>query len=135
MPYKQRRRCPLCQSVMLNLSDHLSRTHDLNCEERQPYLQMASQELRGEPLRKEPTKRETQHPLYPEFAFEHPFSMLVVGPTQSGKTHFVEEMFTSPVIRFPTEEDVRITWFYNHWQPHYEAMRDFGVEFERGLPD
>ena len=142
MPYKQRRRCPLCESVMLNLSDHLSRTHGLNCEERQPFLQMASQELQGEPLREEREEREeprtTQHPLYPEFAFQHPFSMLVVGPTQSGKTEFVEEMFTSPILHFTTEEDVQIIWFYNHWQPRYEALeRELGsqIEFERGLPD
>ena len=141
MPRKQRRRCPLCQSVMLNLSDHLSRTHGLNCEQRQPYLQLASQELRGEPPRKQSLReepRETQHPLYPEFAFQHPFSMLVVGPTQSGKTHFVEQMFTNPILRFPTDKDVRIIWFYNHWQPRYGALaKDLGpqIEFEQGLPD
>ena len=134
---------------MLNLSDHLSKTHGLNCEQRQPFLQMASKELRGEPLRgepeplrgePEPTKRtrETQHPLYPEFAFQHPFSMLVVGPTQSGKTDFVEQMLTNPILRFPTDREARVTWFYNHWQPRYEAMeRELGshIEFERGLPD
>ena len=136
MPRKQRRRCPLCESVMLNLSDHLSRTHGLNCEERQPFLQMASKELREEqeePLREEP--RTTQHPLYPEFAFQHPFSMLVVGPTQSGKTDFVEQMLENPILHFPTDKDVQVIWFYNQWQPRYEAMRDLGVEFERGLPD
>ena len=113
---------------MLNLSDHLSRTHGLNCEERQPFLQMASKELREEP-------RTTQHPLYPEFAFQHPFSMLVVGPTQSGKTDFVEQMLENPILHFPTDKDVQVIWFYNQWQPRYEAMRDLGVEFERGLPD
>ena len=141
MPYKQRRRCPLCQSVMLNLSDHLSRTHGLNCEERQPYLQKASQALRGEPLRKQSLREEprtTQHPLYPDFGFKLPFSMLVVGPTQSGKTEFVEEMFTNPILHFTTDEDVQIIWFYNQWQPRYEALeRKLGsqIEFERGLPD
>ena len=145
MPYKQRRRCPLCQSVMLNLSDHLSRTHGLNCKERQRYLQMASRELRGEPLRKqslreepEPSKRETRHPLYPEFAFQHPFSMLVVGPTQSGKTDFVEQMLENPLIDFPTDKEVRITWFYNQWQPRYDILEwELGsqIEFQHGLPD
>ena len=139
MPRTQRRRCPLCESVMLNLSDHLSRTHGLNCEERQPFLQLAARELRGEPLRKqslreEPAKRETQ--LYPEFAFQHPFSMLVVGPTQSGKTDFVEQMFEEPRFAFPTKRKGQILWFYNQWQPRYEIMeRAFGVEFEHGLPD
>ena len=61
--------------------------------------------------------------------------MLVVGPTHSGKTHFVEQMFMNPVIKFPRGKEVRVTWFYYHWQPRYEAMMDLGVEFEEGLPD
>ena len=129
MPYKQRRRCPLCPSVMLNLSDHLSRTHGLTRKERQPYLQQAARELQGGPLRKQPSQ------CYTKFAFQHPFSMLVVGPTHSGKTAFVEQMFMNPVIRFPRGKEVRILWFYYHWQPRYEAMMDLGVEFEEGLPD
>ena len=141
MPYKQRRRCPLCQSVMLNLSDHLSRTHGLNCEERQRYLQQAARELRGEPLRKQSLREEprtTQHPLYPEFAFQHPFSMLVVGPTQSGKTDFVEQMLENPLIDFPEDKEVRITWFYNQWRPRYDILEwELGsqIEYEHGLPD
>ena len=129
MPYKQRRRCPLCPSVMLNLSDHLSRTHGLTRKERRPYLQQAAQELRGEPLRKQPSQ------CYTKFAFQHPFSMLVVGPTQSGKTAFVEQMFEEPRFTFPTKRKGQILWFYNQWQPRYEAMMDLGVEFEEGLPD
>ena len=138
MPYKQHRTCPLCETVTLNLSDHLSKTHGLNCEERQPFLQMASEELRGERRPKRLREGKEQHPLYPEFGFKHPFSMLVVGPTQSGKTHFVEQMFTNPLIEFPTDQDVQVTWFYNHWQPRYQALeKELGseIEFERGLPD
>ena len=45
MPYKQHRRCPLCESVTLNLSDHFSKFHGLSSQERQPYLQMVSKEL------------------------------------------------------------------------------------------
>ena len=64
--------------------------------------------------------------------------MLVVGPTQSGKTQFVEQMFTNPLIEFPTDRDVQVTWFYNHWQPRYQTLeKDLGsqIEFELGLPD
>ena len=123
----------------------MSRTHGLNCEERQPFLQQAARELRGEPLRKqplreepEPSKRKTQHPLYPEFAFQHPFSMLVVGPTQSGKTDFVEQMLENPLIDFPEDQEVRILWFYNQWQPRYDIMEmQLGscIEYQHGLPD
>ena len=133
MPRTQRRQCPLCPSVMLNLSDHLSRTHGLNCEERQPYLRQAAQ--RSGPLRKQP-EEPCAHPLYLEFMFQHPFSMLVVGPTQSGKTEFVKQMFEERLIHFPTKREGQILWFYNQWQPRYEMMEnDFGVEFEQGLPD
>ena len=61
--------------------------------------------------------------------------MLVVGPTQSGKTAFVEQMFEEPRFAFPTKRKGQILWFYNQWQPRYEAMMDLGVEFEEGLPD
>ena len=162
MPYKQHRRCPLCETATLNLSDHLSKTHGLNCEERQPFLQMASEELAVQ-KHKRPTPREpirkTTYPefgelvvrrhkrptlelsepasetVYPEFGFQHPFSMLVVGPTQSGKTHFVEQMLSTPRIELPMDQEVQVTWFYNHWQPRYQTMKRFGVEFEHGLPD
>ena len=45
MPYKQHRKCPLCESVTLNLSDHFSKFHGLSSQERQPYLQMVSKKL------------------------------------------------------------------------------------------
>ena len=46
MPYKQHRTCPLCETATLNLSDHLSKTHDLTRQQRQPYLQMATKKHR-----------------------------------------------------------------------------------------
>ena len=111
---------------MLNLSDHLRRTHGLTRKERQCYLQQASLELQEEPPRK----------TCPEFTFQHPFSMLVVGPTQSGKTAFVEQMFEERRFKFPVKKEGQILWFYHQWQPRYEMMEnDFGVVFEQGLPD
>ena len=35
---------------------------------------------------------------YPEFMFRHKFSLLVVGPTQCGKTFFVEKILTTDRI-------------------------------------
>ena len=144
MPYKQHRTCPLCESVTLNLSDHLSKVHDLSSQERQPYLQMASEELvarknkRPAPDSGVPLREPASETTYPEFGFKHPFSMLVVGPTQSGKTHFVEQMLTTPLMAFPADQEVQVTWFYNQWQPRYKALnKDLGpqIEFEQGLPD
>ena len=33
--------------------------------------------------------------LYPEFKFHHPMSIFVVGPTNCGKTYFVEQMLSN----------------------------------------
>ena len=46
MSRNHHRSCPLCQSVMLNLSDHLSKTHGLSSQQRQPYLQMVTKKQR-----------------------------------------------------------------------------------------
>ena len=46
MSRNQHRSCPLCQSVTLNLSNHLSKTHGLTRQQRQPYLQMATKKHR-----------------------------------------------------------------------------------------
>ena len=54
---------------------------------------------------------------YPEFKFHHAFSMLVVGPTQCGKTYFVQQVLTKNRIEFPSEKPTQIYWFYNQWQP------------------
>ena len=157
MPYRQHRVCPLCNSHTLNLSDHLSKVHGMTTKERQPYSQMASQRLQCpekrslEPMKKpalkrsayevplrEYLKRSTVETAYPEFAFKHPFSMLVVGPTQSGKTHFVEQMLTTPMMEFPSNKEVQVTWFYNQWQPRYKWLKkELGaqIKFQQGLPD
>jgi len=168
MPYKQHRACPLCSSQTLNLSDHLRKVHGLTTKDRQPYLQMVSQTLQPSgkedisfktPLKRrcpweqsegkkpakdfgvnipDSVKRSRAATSYPEFCFKHPLSMLVVGPTQSGKTHFVEQMLTTPVMDFPPNKDVQVTWFYNQWQPRYNKLKKrLGrqITFEQGLPD
>ena len=42
MSRNQHQKCPLCESVTLNLSDHFSKVHRLNSQQRQPYLQMVA---------------------------------------------------------------------------------------------
>ena len=49
---------------------------------------------------------------YPEFKFHHTFSMLVVGPTQCGKTYFVQQVLTKNCIKYPSEKSTQIYWFY-----------------------
>ena len=65
--------------------------------------------------------------------FVHPSSLLVTGPTGSGKTAFViriikEELFTIPFDR-------RV-WIYNEWQTQYDDLKEnCGVEFKQECDD
>ena len=75
---------------------------------------------------------------YPEFKFHHTFSMLVVGPTQCGKTYFVQQLLTKNCIEYPSEKPTQIYWFYNQWQPRYDALKRAlkkRIQFTQGLPD
>ena len=64
--------------------------------------------------------------------------MLVVGPSQCGKTHFVEEVLTENCINFPDNKPQQIIWFYNQWQKRYDQLqRRLGdkIVFEQGIPE
>jgi len=75
---------------------------------------------------------------YSEFKFNHMFSMLVVGPSQCGKTYFVEELLTKPCIHYPNKKPRRIEWFYNQWQPRYKSLQAVlgnEIQFTQGSPE
>ena len=75
---------------------------------------------------------------YPDFAFQHPYSMIVVGPSQCGKTHFVHQLLTHKCTTYPNKKPVRVVWCYNQWQPQYdEIQRDLGsnIRFFQGVPE
>ena len=75
---------------------------------------------------------------YSEFQFNHMFSMLVVGPTQCGKTYFVEQLWTTPCIRYPSKKPRHITWYYIQWQRRYEQLQSSlgnDITFVQGLPE
>ena len=75
---------------------------------------------------------------HPEFAFQHPYSMMVVGPSQCGKTHFVHQLLTHKCIVYPSKKPWRVVWCYNQWQPQYEEIqRDLKnkIEFVEGVPE
>ena len=74
---------------------------------------------------------------HPEFAFQHPYSMIVVGPSQCGKTHFVHQLLTHKCTVYPDKKSVLVVWCYNQWQPKYnEIKRDLRgkIRFAQGLP-
>ena len=75
---------------------------------------------------------------YPDFKFNHMFSMLVVGPSQCGKTHFVGKILTENCIKYPNKRTKHIYWFYNQWQPRYKTLQSTlgdEIQFNQGLPD
>ena len=74
----------------------------------------------------------------PEFNFRHKFSLLVVGPTQSGKTYFVQQILKHNRIVYEEQKSIRIFWYYNQWQECYEELKtSLGkiIRFERGVPE
>ena len=64
--------------------------------------------------------------FYPNFKFQHPMSILLVGPTNSGKTYFVEQLLSNldKKMNFKNSNlKCRISWFYGQWQQCYAVMQ------------
>ena len=54
--------------------------------------------------------------------FKHPFTMIVAGPTRSGKTTWVAKLIQNRLRQIkPTPS--RILWCYMHWQPMYTNLK------------
>ena len=88
------------------------------------------------------TKVQTAHCLetqaYPEFMFQHMFSMLVVGPSQCGKTYFVQQLLSKNCVDYPEKKPLQIYWFYNQWQSRYDEIKQVlknRIRFAQGLPE
>ena len=67
---------------------------------------------------------------------QHPFTCIVAGCTQSGKTLWVKSLLENAQTTIsPTPQ--RIIWCYGQWQPSYfDMMRIMpGIEFNEGIPD
>ena len=66
--------------------------------------------------------------------FKHPFSMVVSGPSGSGKSVWTKKLLLSSLIQ-PSPE--RIIWCFGQWQPHYDNLRKKipRIEFVNGIPD
>ena len=157
MPYTRRRACPICgKPNLLKLSEHLRQVHGLSTEERQPWLKRASllPPLLDLPVEQYPMNRspnscpvipDNNSPVHcletqphPEFAFQHPYSMMVVGPSQCGKTHFIHQLLTHMCIAYPDKKPIKVCWYYNQWQPRYdEIQRDLRgkIRFVQGVPE
>src|SRR5208283_5379619 len=66
--------------------------------------------------------------------FKHPSTIQISGPTQSGKTRFMQRVLVERMIDpFPT----RIMWCYSEWQPVYDELKVVysHIEFIKGFSD
>ena len=138
MSVKQGRICPICFKDNLHyLGDHLRQVHQLNGTERKQWFKSAVFSPPTALLGMVSNQSMETNP-YPDFTFNHMFSMLVVGPTQSGKTYFVEQLLTKNCVNYPNKKPKHITWYYNQWQSRYDKLQSLlgkEIQFMRGLPD
>lgn len=63
---------------------------------------------------------------------KHPFTMLIAGPTGSGKTYFIRNLINSSKFRCDPPPS-RITYFYGEYQEIFNSMPD--VRFVEGLQE
>ena len=64
--------------------------------------------------------------------------LLVVVPTESGKTYFVEQNLEHNPIVYEEQKSIRNFWYYNQWQVCYKELKKFlgkSIRFERGVSE
>lgn len=66
------------------------------------------------------------------FQLKHEFTMVVAGPSKSGKTEFVKKLVENTHWISPSPE--KIIWCYREWQPAYETLQH-RVKFIRNIPE
>ncbi|XP_045201506.2 uncharacterized protein LOC123555043 [Mercenaria mercenaria] len=67
---------------------------------------------------------------------QHPFTMMISGPTACGKTTFVKELLQNHIYRIKPGVQ-RIVWLYKRWQPMYGEIQSTvypEVKFYQGIP-
>lgn len=67
------------------------------------------------------------------YPFESPSTMIVNGPTQSGKTTWLRKLIDNKKIAF-TKDPGPVHYYYGQWQSAYNDMEKIGVKFHEGLP-
>lgn len=63
---------------------------------------------------------------------EHPFTMVIAGPTKSGKTFFLRDLLYFREQMFQPKID-KVVWFYGIYQPLYNDIPQ--VTFVEGFPE
>lgn len=69
-----------------------------------------------------------------DFKFQHPFSCIISGPSNSGKTFFVK-MLLQNAERLISKNIENIVYIYDCWQPLYdELLKLYDIKFIEGIP-
>ncbi len=64
-----------------------------------------------------------------DFRLQHPFSCVISGPSNSGKTYFVKRLMENGL------KNQNIVYVYNCWQPLYdELLKLYAIKFVEGIP-
>lgn len=61
-----------------------------------------------------------------------PFSMIIAGPSNSGKTHLVSTLINCADELITPHVD-KVLYYYGQWQPAFETM-NLRIQFRQGLP-
>jgi septin family protein len=64
-----------------------------------------------------------------DLQMQSPFTMLVCGPSGSGKSVFTQKLLDSDVMH-----PGRIVWCYGVWQNSFEDSANRAIEYHQGLP-
>ncbi len=146
MTYKNRRDCPYpgCgKTSLMRLSDHLRQYHSLDSGNRKKWLRRGrlSHPQRGGITTRAQSEREarSRSPLPREqkgtFQFRHPFTCIVAGPSQSGKTTWLVQLlrYRNQLFDKPPE---RIVYCYKRYQSQFDEMKRWApqMEFVQGIP-
>jgi polynucleotide 5'-kinase involved in rRNA processing len=108
LPKEILQRIPCPQPTVVNQK----MTQQQSCEiKRRSFSDIESNPLLKRCKRRKVGQALTTEP-YPEFNFRHKFSLLVIGPTQSGKTYFVQQILESDRIVYEKKKKRRILWCY-----------------------
>ena len=69
------------------------------------------------------------------FVFGHPFSMIVAGPSKSGKTYWVINLLLNAKERISPSPN-KIVYCYAHWQSKYDVLKKNipTVQWHEGMP-
>ena len=70
-----------------------------------------------------------------DLRLQHPFSCVISGPSNSGKTYFVKKLIAD-ADRLVSKPFENVVYIYNCWQPLYDELSSIrNIRFIQGIPE